>query len=220
MITLIIDKHPVIRKGLTLILKNHFPQDAILAFADLKVLRETFPDLTPDLIILGVGQHPEIDNVDFIHEAENQFPKCAIIVNDQIQDGDMASAYLRAGGSAYISKENEIEEILTCINHVANGQQYVNRSPAKTANTQSIKNGQYNKPDKQPVHLARREFEIANLLTKGFKTSEIARLLGKKPSTISTQKTNIFQKLRVNNVIMLKEMMVANEVLMIDRYSY
>ena len=58
--------------------------------------------------------------------------------------------------------------------------------------------------------LTGKELEIANYLMKGFKTNEISKLLNKSPTTISTQKANIYKKLDVRNVVELLECMNRN----------
>ncbi len=54
--------------------------------------------------------------------------------------------------------------------------------------------------------LTQREFEIAELLVKGFGNLEIANELDIKMTTVSTHKLNIFKKTHITNIIELSEL--------------
>jgi DNA-binding NarL/FixJ family response regulator len=56
---------------------------------------------------------------------------------------------------------------------------------------------------KSPTALSKREKQVYDLLIRGKGTSKIAAILGLKPSTISTMKAQILQKMNVSNVIEL-----------------
>ena len=55
--------------------------------------------------------------------------------------------------------------------------------------------------------LSTKELEIATYLIQGLGTNEISRLTNRKPTTISTQKSKIFNKLQVSNVVELMKLM-------------
>jgi DNA-binding NarL/FixJ family response regulator len=52
-------------------------------------------------------------------------------------------------------------------------------------------------------NLSSQEYEIASQLLKGLSTNNIAQKIGRKATTISTIKNNIFKKLEVDNIIKL-----------------
>lgn len=55
--------------------------------------------------------------------------------------------------------------------------------------------------------LSTKELEIATYLIQGLGTNEISKLTNRKPTTISTQKSKIFNKLQVSNVVELMKLM-------------
>ncbi|WP_409013697.1 helix-turn-helix transcriptional regulator [Dyadobacter sp. CY312] len=61
------------------------------------------------------------------------------------------------------------------------------------------------KPKKQ--QLTDREYTVASYLSMGMRSSEIARSLNLKTSTISTFKNNIYRETKVKNSIELKEVL-------------
>lgn len=204
MTTLIIDKHPIVRKGLALILKDRQPNNVVISSEHLPELYQNLPGLKLDLVILGVAQFSEENFVQKLRATLIWSPDIKVIIYDYQPDPRMAKLYLQNGAMGYLSKEDNIDDLVHCINDVAKGTRFI---------CKAFQSDKFNKINyhSEPVRyrrpnmtiLTKREFEIATYLTMGMRTSAIAVSLNRKPSTISTIKHNIYSKLEVDNVISL-----------------
>ncbi|WP_221393266.1 response regulator transcription factor [Dyadobacter sp. NIV53] len=202
----LIDKHPILRTGLVFFIKDHFTEATILESDSIVTFYESYRDQKPDLIILGISQDSNSNNLNFINLVKKKYPKAAIVLYDEKPGTSMGFHYLKAGVKGYLSKQNNLTELIDCITDVLKGKRYICNDVLEI-----ILDGNFvEKIDSQEenISLTSREYEIAQYLSQGMKTSLIAQTLGRKMSTISTIKTNIFKKLEVDNILKLREVLL------------
>lgn len=200
----VIDSHPVPRYGLEIFLSENFIKKTILVSESKEALYLTHPLKNPDLIILSAKQDNSINMLN-IHSLKKSYPAAKIIFYDESPHSSQLTFYLQAGISGYISKQNSGQELIECIQTMEKNKMYVCNEVLTAlihATTQKAEN-KYGDRNSLTV----REFEIANLLSQGMKTSDIANYLFRKSSTISTTKAKIFKKLNVDNILQLKAAM-------------
>ncbi|MCE7042806.1 response regulator transcription factor [Dyadobacter sp. CY312] len=201
---LIIDEYPIIRKGLSLLLRDHYSDSDIFELDNFKSIDTPGPDLTVDLIIVGINQVTVPENPGLINRMKQFFPGVSLIVYDEQVNSEMLINYLRSDVKGYLSKTNDLNELMICITDVLNGKKYVNSEvliDLLLKNCPDLKK----REKKRNSTLTSHEHEIAQYLSQGMKTSLIAQTFGRKVSTISAIKANIFKKLEVDNVVSLKE---------------
>ena len=200
----LIDNHPIIRTGLGLFLKNKLEDVTLLEADTIASFQELFPSAVPDLIILGVSQTSELSSVKLITVTKNSYPLSKIIVFDENPESQIILRYLRAGANGYLTKFDDLNDLVDCIRDVIKGRRYLcnevismllDKHPLEKKIPEKIKKS----------NLTSRESEIAKYLSDGMRTSMIAQKLGKKASTISTIKNHIFRKLEVDNVLKLRD---------------
>jgi DNA-binding NarL/FixJ family response regulator len=96
----------------------------------------------------------------------------------------------------YIVKQDAIDNIATALNEALNGRRYL--SPVIAA--QMNHDGATESATKDPISLLTdREFEIFQLIGKGYEVREISEALGVSPKTVETHRTNIKEKLNLKN---------------------
>jgi DNA-binding NarL/FixJ family response regulator len=201
---LIIERYPLIRIGLTIAIGNHFKNCEIEQSETFDLFQNSQSKFIPDLIIQGFPKEHRDSNLQVITRIKATFPNVGLIIYDEQPTSSLLIDYLQAGANAYLVKEGSIEELITCITDVADGKHFVDHETL----IEAVLNKSFVSHEvvlKQKPYLTAHEYEIANYLREGMKTSWIAQKLGRKPSTISTIKANIFKKLEVDNIIKLNE---------------
>jgi len=108
-----------------------------------------------------------------------------------------AERVLKAGASGYIMKQEMTSSVTNAIRQVLAGKLYASESMiAKLLGRLSEDNPR----DKNPVEtLSDREFEVFQLVGKGYGRKEIAEMLGVSTKTIGTYRENIKKKLDLKN---------------------
>lgn len=199
----LIDNYAMMRMGLSIIIKDHFKNPQILEADEPTGLLDSQGFRKPDLMILGLNTVSRDECISSVRDARKCFPTVPMIIYDENQDLNLIVPYFKLGVKGYLLKQNSAAEMISCIESVLMDRQFLCPGLLETL-LRSLARQSESAPKK--TLLTRRESEIATYLSQGMKTSSIASRLGRKPSTISTIKNNIFKKMHVENVMELSRL--------------
>jgi DNA-binding NarL/FixJ family response regulator len=185
----LIDDHPVLRQGLSLLLERagHDVLDAVGTVLDGgRVVREKEPDVVVIDVYLGDGT-----GIELTRKLLAERPERRVVLYTGSDDLDLLLDGLDSGARAYVLKEGAAEELLTAIDAVSIGDTYVDPRlrPALLSLTATRR---------QPT-LSDREREIMQLLAEGMTGEEIADRLVLSAETIKTHVRNAMVKLEARN---------------------
>lgn len=193
---LIVDDHPIVREGLTELLKREswieIGGEAANADAAMKALREKEIDVAiVDLVL------PGLSGIELIRNIQSEFDDLPVVVLSMHDEQFYAERALRAGARGYVMKEEASERIVEAIRQVHQGELFVSDGIAKKMLFRIV-TGEGN--DSHPVHrLSDRELEVFQLIGQGFSTRKIAELLHLSIKTIESYRANIKSKLDLKN---------------------
>lgn len=203
----LVDKHPVMRIGLIALLKDNFKDIVILESSCMSSFLKT--SAKSDVTILGINPDSNAGNLRFLNNLSDKDAFGPIIVYDEEPRPYLAISFLRAGVMGYLSKQNDESELIDCITDVLLGNRYVCKEILGT--NKNVTAFEKTTRLKENTNLTFHEYEIAQYICQGVNISEIAQIFGRKTSTISTIKMRILKKLKVNNVLELRDLMLVNE---------
>lgn len=167
---LIVDDHAVVRQGVSRLL-SQIPDveifEAETSAAALALLREEEPGIVILDINLGGGS-----GMDILQRIKAGESSAAVVMFSMYCDVNYAMRALRAGASAYVSKSASVDELVTAVKKVANGEKYVEQELAKEL---AFATADQHDPMQS---LTNREAEILRLLGEGKSLSEIASTFG------------------------------------------
>jgi DNA-binding NarL/FixJ family response regulator len=125
--------------------------------------------------------------------------KSKILIFSEFADPHQIKILYRMGIKGYINVTTDTNEITNAISTIMKGGRYIPQfiSELLAEEFLSVKNQRHT--------LTEREIQILKYLLKGDKSKDIASSLGIHSSTIGTYKFRILNKLKVPNVIKLKE---------------
>lgn len=206
---LIADQYPVIRVGVSNIIKTVDSKaellplmtngDELMAYLDASI---------PDILILELDL-PKTFGIQTIKDIKEKYRAIKIIIFSHQPDEIYALSTIKAGASAYISKNLDIETIQKAYTRVKRGGIYLSESLTKQLSDSSFKNTHYNAFKK----LSSREIEVLNLLSTGKRNKEIAMSLAINEKTVSTYKTRLLKKLKASTVA---ELITQSRILQIS----
>ncbi len=184
---LIADDHPVVRRGLALMLKYEPDMEVVAEAANGREAVELFRTHRPDVTLMDLRM-PQMDGVDAIAAIRNEFPMARLIVLTTYNGDEDIYRGLRAGAQAYMLKDSPCEELLETIRVVRQGKKRITAEVgAKLADRTTF-----------PV-LTERELEVLRLLAKGKSNQEIAVGLCIAEGTVKFHVNHILNKLGVND---------------------
>ena len=205
----IIDRHPILRTGLTYFIKDYFKEVEVLDSENVIAFQETFPRQVPDLVILGFNEYSYDSSLSLVNTLKKQYPKAPLIVYDEKPDASLIVPYLKAGVNGYLSKQNSATKLINCVEIVLQGKRYICKEVLELVLDEYIIEDKAQPSNSFPP-LTPREYEVAKYLIQGIKTSGIAKMSGRKLGTISAMKTSIFKKLNVDSIVRLRQLMIVS----------
>jgi len=192
---IITDDHPIVRQGIRQILEDDRDQrfDVIDEAPDSAVLLEKILTRKYDVILLDISL-PGRSGLDILPDIKKRSPASNVIVLSIYPEEQYAVKALKTGASGYLTKSSAPEELISAIIKVSNGERYITSSLAELITLSYITDHE----EKLHNNLSARELEVIKLLAAGNKLAMIAKLLAVSPKTISTYRSRIKVKLRLN----------------------
>jgi DNA-binding NarL/FixJ family response regulator len=156
----------------------------------------------PDILLTDLDL-PDGNGIDLIKmlDLPNDQQQLAIVISI-FGDGVHVIEALKAGASGYLLKDDNFIEINDAITQMVNGGSPMSPSIARHLLTELNYSSAKLKIDGEVPKasiLSKREHEVLILISKGYSTKEIAKMLDLSFHTIKEYVSNIYKKLAVNN---------------------
>lgn len=190
---LIADDHPIVRKGLIEIIKEEPDMKVECEASTSSEAIENLREHKIDVILLDISM-PGKSGLDLIYDLLNEFTNIKILVLSAMSEEIFAKRVLKSGAFGFLNKESAPEKLVYAIRKVYSGKRYVSEKLAEL-----LASGiSANEDLKLHESLSDREFEVLRLIGEGRTVGEIGEILSLKVTTISTYRSRILEKLKMN----------------------
>lgn len=163
----VVDDHPVFRKGLVALLRASGHEVADEAASGLEAI-DVVTAAEPDLVIMDLSM-PDLGGLEATEQLVAQLPELRVVVLTLFDDDDTVRRALAAGACAYLTKQAAPEHILAAVDAALSGALWLGAGvPRPLAGVP--------RPTDTPAFpgLTSRESEIADLLSRGLSNPMIA----------------------------------------------
>ena len=194
---LLVDDHPVLRKGLAQLI-NQDPRLAVCGEAeDAPRAIKAIETLKPDFVIMDISlKHG--DGIELLKTVKPQFPDLPVLVLSMHDETLYAERSLRAGAMGYLMKDDPAEQVLLAIWRVLAGEIFLsNRMKSRMMLQLAGRNGKV--PSSTLEQLTDRELEVFRLIGAGRTTRQIADHLRLSMHTVQAYREFIKAKLNLRN---------------------
>lgn len=193
---LIADHHPITRLGISALLEGDGIYEIVGKVTNGKDLFKTLRNRIPDVLIMEIDL-PEINGITALRTIKADHPGTKILILSCHPEEMYALNAIKAGASAYLSKTAPTEILKEAIHQVARGGIYLNKEISERLNSGATRTNNLITRYKK---LSTREIEVLNLLSTGKRNKDIAEALDINEKTVSTYKTRLLKKLKVDNL--------------------
>jgi two-component system, NarL family, nitrate/nitrite response regulator NarL len=202
---LLVDDHPVVRKGISSCLARH-PQLLVVGEAadGLEALAKA-RELLPDIVLLDIDL-PKISGLVVADVLRKELPNAKVLILSMYHRAEYLPRVLQSGARGYVLKEASPEELAKAIETVIAGECYFSPEVARLALNQLVQ-GNGNGAD--PAVLTNREREVLVLIAEGFSNKEIATSLNIGVRTAETHRERIMRKLGIHSIAGLTRFAIA-----------
>jgi len=192
---LIADDHPLIRKGISQLLKEEFANVQIGEANDGMELLEKSRQEKWDFVITDLSM-PGRSELETIKQLKAEQPALPVLVLSMHSEEQYARRVLKAGASGYLLKDTATEELCNAVRQIISGKKYFSSNVA-----QLLAEDLVGRKKDAPVHelLSDREIEVFKFIASGKSVSDIANLLSLSVPTISTYRARILEKMKLKN---------------------
>ncbi len=205
---IIIDDHPLLRKGLGQLLEFE-PELKLLAEASngeqgLALAMQNEPNLI--ILDLNMPGMSGIDTLIALRDAGITSRILMLTVSDNVNDISQA---IQAGADGYLLKDMEPELLLEEIKKAAIGQMVIDaRLTKQLVDALPVRQAD---PESKLADLTSRELEVATLLAEGQSNKQIAKELEISQETVKVHVKHVLNKLKLNSRVKVALYMVQQK---------
>lgn len=194
---LIVDDHELVRFGFKSLLGAQDSMDVLGALSSgeeaINWCRDNNGEV--DVILMDLNM-PGIGGIEATHRISKSWPDIGIIIVTVHDSGPLPKQLLNGGARGYLTKGNNVDEMIAAITDVHQGKHYIAKDIAQQLALSMLPG------EKNPIDgLSMRETQVLMMIAQGTKTNKISEMLNLSPKTISTYRARLFEKLDVRSDI-------------------
>ena len=187
---MLVDDHPIVRRGVSEILARAFPQATIQEVGtgtDAMGLARSQPW---DIVILDLTL-PDGSGVDVLKRIREMQARLPVLILSMHTADQFARRAIAAGASGYLTKDTADEELVAAVTRLMRGGKYFGPQVLE-----HVVAGLYADGDERPhERLSDREYEVLRMIGSGKTVSEIAAALMLSVKTVSTYRARVLEKM-------------------------
>lgn len=195
---LLADDHSIVRHGMELVINEVVPNSKIYQTSSLQQVVELVKLNEIEIAIID-AHFPSGNSLHILPQIKSVNPNIKILIFSGLEEHLHVLKFINAGANGYLSKLSEEEEVKQAILSIVQKGEYI------SAASQNLLIQFANDPNlMNPLsRLTNRELQIAEMYADGYGNLEIANQLDIKQNTVSTIKKNILDKLKIENLVEL-----------------
>lgn len=192
----IADDHPLVLSGLKDVVNQFSERFELLweAVDGLEVQKKIEASMLPDVLLLDINM-PGKNGIELSRTIRKQYPSVKVIALTNLEEVHYARKILQQGASGYLLKTINLDELITAIEKVYEGDQYIDDQIRDKLVYESLGR------KSSSIHpmLTRREKEVLKLILEQYTNPEIAGKLYLSTRTVEKHRISLIQKFGVKN---------------------
>lgn len=198
----IVDDHCIIRQGLRSLLKS-IPKVSILFEANngIEYIKMLECYGIPDIVIMDIHM-PKLDGVETIKRASKHYPSIRYLVLTMYEHQKMINTLFQMKIHGILFKSADFEELKFALKMIQNGGTYF---------SQKILHGLIDKNNNhQQIDLSWREQEVLQLMSEGYDSYEISKMLNLSVRTVEKYRSHLLEKTQCKNSLKMVIFAIKN----------
>ncbi|HSV86447.1 MAG TPA: response regulator transcription factor [Levilinea sp.] len=192
---LIVDDHPVVRKGLIAILATESDIELVGEALNGAEAVEKALALRPQVILMDLVM-PGMDGIEATRQIKARAPEVNVLVLTSFGDNDKVMPSLYAGAMGYLLKDSSSTDLIKAIKQVAQGESWLHPSVTR----QVLRQVSGTKEQEGLIdRLTERELDVLRYMMRGYSNQDIAQMLVVSVATVHSHVSRILSKLEVSS---------------------
>ncbi len=186
----IVDDHPSYAKGLAMLLTSGDEIEVVATAKDKDEALSAVEMYLPDLVLVDI-QLPGVNGIELTRTIRHLFPVVRVAILTASEEDKYVVEAIRLGASGYLVKDMEVDEIISAIRTIHDGQVVVSPNIA----------GKLLREAPQMDPLSDSDCQLLRLVAEGLENREIAALMSTSEATLKRSLRNVLEKLQVQTRI-------------------
>lgn len=187
---MLVDDHPIVRRGVSEILAQAFPQAVIEAVGSGSTAVSLARNQPWDVVILDLTL-PDGSGLDVLKRIRDAQSRLPVLVLSMHAAEQFARRAIAAGASGYLTKDTADSELVAAVNRLIRGGKYFGPQVLE-----HVVLGMHPDRGERPhERLSNREYEVLRMIGSGKTVSEIAAVLRLSVKTVSTYRARVLEKM-------------------------
>lgn len=191
---LIIDDHPLIRKGVCAVIDMQSDMRCCGEAASVQEAMDLLEKTTPNIVVVDISL-PCGCGIDLIHDVKLRYKKLPMLVFSMHDEMLYAERALRAGAGGYVMKNESPERLVEGLRAVLNGELFVSHRVAAKIMGAFVRNSSGLSKRYGMELLSARELQVFEGIGCGMSTIQIGTKYFISPKTVETYRLHIKHKL-------------------------
>lgn len=191
---LVVDDHPLVRRGLTAVLDAVPDIELVSAVSDGALAADAAATGHADVVLMDLSMPAGMDGVEATAAVLARCPEVRVVMLTSFAENERILAALEAGAVGYLLKETEPEDLVQAVREAAAGHAPI--SPRAALALLPGRNPAVRRPGS---NLSAREVEVLALVAVGLPNKSVARRLEISEKTVKAHLTRIFTVLGVQD---------------------
>ena len=207
---LIVDDHPVFRRGLREIIEDHRCFKITGEASDGESGLRMALDLQPDIAIVDIDL-PKQSGFEMTRGLRKVNSPIKLVFLTMYKDEDVFNTAMNLGARAYVLKEDAVDDIVRALQKVSQGEIFLSQSVSEMGKRRvdAVRAILPGKPQLEKLTVTERR--ILKLIAEDRTTKEIAPLLNISVKTVENHRLNICHKLDIHGSHSLLKFAFANK---------
>lgn len=195
---LIVDDHPIVRRGLRMCLTQHADIQIVGEAGDGREALNLIHTIKPDVVLMDIDM-PQMNGLAVTDLLRREKPEMKVLILSMYSNTDYVMRIIQCGARGFVLKEAPPEEVIQAIRVVNDGGSHFSPEVARVALNQVVK-GSNNDAAAPLTRLTNREREVLLYIAEGMSNKEIACQLTIGVRTVETHRERIMRKLDIHSI--------------------
>ena len=189
---MLVDDHPIVRRGLRDILVDAFAGAAIHEVGSGRDALALVPSHAWHVMVLDLSL-PDGSGLDVLKRVRELRPRLPVLILSVHAADQFARRAIAAGASGYLTKDAADSELVTAVSRLARGGKYFDPEVLER-----VALGLHpDREDRPHERLSDREYQVLRMIGSGKTVSEIATELTLSVKTVSTYRARVLEKMKM-----------------------
>lgn len=211
---LLVDDHPVVRKGIRSCLEGHEHLGILGEATDGQEAVNKVKELSPDVVLMDIDM-PNMSGLEATKIIRKDFPKTRVLILSVHTNKEPVLQIIKSGAQGYVLKDASPDVLVRALEAIDAGEPFFSPDISQIVLNQYMAEANEDEAA-ESLKLTAREKQVLAMIAEGKSNKDMANHLGVGVRTIETHRERVMDKLNIHSVAGLTKYAIANGIVNLE----